>query len=401
MEIVGTEYKMGEVMEIISMEVEAAMAGATTLVPVLAGDPGIGKSASMKFLAKKMNMDIAIFSVGASTMEEWSGLPEFGTMKIDARLHIAGKEDARTTEWTMSGIVATINAATTNAVNSGKNGVLVLLDDLHLVEPIVQKYLFEFLQNKTLQNFKLDPAAYLVGAMNGKDSAGMEGFLSAVLNRLAIYHVKFDMEFWYKNVGYNLHPYIASFAQQAGHQKYFTGANATDGASPSPRTWTDLSSFLPYIEEQTRGDLPRLNRICQIAADARVGSNAATDFMTHVTLFQKFDFDGILKKRDPKVKVGSDLNDQILMAFIIRYIKTEKDAEYLVELLKGNMDRRTFISIFMQEFSVLFTSIDKMEEGQQKKAIAKVCDLIATDDQDAFSNEMLDIVSAAMLDILD
>ena len=144
----------------------------------------------------------------------------------------------------MSDLVRTINIKAEQAVANGKRGLMVLLDDVHLVEPIVQKYLFEFFQNKTLQNFKLHEKAFLVAAMNGKDSAGLENFHSAVINRMAFYFAEFDKEFWYQNIGHTLHPYIASFAS-GPNDRYFTGANATDGASPSPVSYTHLT--LPTI----------------------------------------------------------------------------------------------------------------------------------------------------------
>lgn len=397
-EIQGTQYPMGEVMDIIGFEVEAAQAGATSLVPVITGDPGIGKSESLKFKAGQMNMDHFIVSLGALPMEWFSGLPEFGTMKIDSAYSTEGKDEVKTTEWTMSDLIRSINVRTEQALAKGKNGLLVLLDDLHLVEPIVQKYLFEFLQNKTLQNFKLHERAYLVGAMNGKDSAGLEGFLSAVLNRLAIYNVQFDMEFWYKNVGYSLHPYIASFAQQTSNFRYFTGANSTDGASPSPRTWTDLSNFIPMVEEKHGRDIGALNRAIQIAAEARVGREAQAEFIKHVKIFQKFDFRSIFEKKEKKFRIGEDINDQILMAFIIRYMHSEKDAEYLVsEILNHNMDRRTFISIFIQEFGTLYQNLHKMPDGEGKKALVKLSDIIT--DPEKGNDELIDIVVEGMIDI--
>jgi hypothetical protein len=397
-EIVGTQYFMREVIRLINMEIKAMHSGATNLVPVITGDPGIGKSETIKWLANKMNYGVLILSGGAIPQEGWSGLPEFGTMNIDAKLTVDGQNEAKTTEWTQSDIIRNININTEKAIKEGKLGLLVLLDDLHLVEPFIQKYLFEFLQNKTLQNYKIDPRAHLIGAMNGKDSAGLEGFLSAVLNRLAIYNVKFDMDFWYENIGYSLHPYIASFAQQTSNYKFFNGANATDGASPSPRSWTDLSNFIPIIEEELGNDLGELNRNLQIATEARVGREAQVEFMKHVKIFQKFDFQSIFDKKEKKYRIGEDINDQILMAFIIRYMKTEEDAEYLIEeILNHNTDRRTFISIFVQEFGTLYQNIHKMPSSEGKKAFNTLSKLIT--DPKKVDNDLIDIVVEGMIDI--
>jgi len=395
-DIQGTTYLMGEVMDIIESEIYAMQAGVTSLVPVITGDPGIGKSASIKHKAGQMNLDHHIISLGALPMEWFSGLPEFSSIEIDSAYSTEGKTEAKTTEWTMSDLIRSINVRTENAIKDGKDGLLVLLDDLHLVEPIVQKYLFEFLQNKTLQNFRLHEKAFMVGAMNGKDSAGLEGFNSAVLNRLAIYNVKFDMPFWYQNVGYRLHPYIASFAQQTANYKYFTGANSTDGAAPSPRTWTDLSDFTPTLEEKHH-DLANLNRALQISAEARVGREAQVEFMKHVKIFQKFDFKSIFEKKEKDFRVDEDINDQILMAFIIRYMRNEKDAEYLIDLLNTNSDRRTFISIFVQEFGSLYQNIHNMPAGDGKKALNRLSEMMT--DPDIVDSELIGIVIEGMIDI--
>ena len=143
-ELIGNEYLMGEIMEIMELEIDIQKGGHSTLVPVIVGDPGTGKSASLKALAKRLNYDIYIISLGAKPMEEFSGLPEFSSMEVPAEYSTEGKTEVKITEWTMSGIIAAINHKTEVALQSGKNGLLVLLDDLHLTEPIIQKYMFEF-----------------------------------------------------------------------------------------------------------------------------------------------------------------------------------------------------------------------------------------------------------------
>jgi len=395
-EMQGREYLMGDIMNILKLEISAMQNGNTSLVPVVVGDPGTGKSASIKDLAEKINYDVFIVSLGALPMEWFSGLPDFATEKMDSSYSLEGKEDIRTTVWTMSDLIRSINVKAENALRDGKEGLIVLLDDIHLVEPMVQKYLFEFFQNKTLQNYKIHEKAFLVGAMNGKDSAGLESFLSAVINRMAIYKSKFDKEFWYKNVGGTLHPYIASFAS-GPNDKYFVGANATDGASPSPRTWTELSQIIVEAETTSGDNRSQMNDIIQILAEARVGREASVEFMKHVKIFQKFDFQSVLSKRDPNFKVPDDISDQILTAFIIRYIQSEEDARYLIDILNNNMERRTFISIFINEFEVMRSGLAKAPDSDVKKAFNKLNDLITSEDE--VSDELIDIVVSSLLDI--
>ena len=405
MEIVGTERPMGLVMDVIGTEINNAMQGRTQMVPTVIGDPGIGKSASLKYMAKQRNFAAYTISLGALPMEYFSGLPEFGEIQIDPKYIITYTKDqvsdsgekvtAKTAEWTMSDLVRSINLAAESAIEDGKQGLIVLLDDVHLVEPIVQKYLFEFFQNKTLQNFKLHDKAFLVAAMNGKDSAGLEGFLSAVINRMAFYHAKFDKEYWYENIGFGLHPYIASFASGPNEQ-YFSGANATDGPSPSPRAWTDLSDAILGFEEDSNS-LQMLNTKLQMAAESRVGLAAAVEFMKHVKLFQKFDFEDIFRKKDPNFQVSNHISDQILTAFIIRYIRTKEDADYLKEVIEKNLERRTFLSIFINEFVTLFRNINEIQDPKTKEAFVHLSELLSS--EDAVDSELMDMVVEALSDI--
>ena len=395
-QLVGSDYPMGQVMDIIGFEVEAMMEGAdVNTVPTIIGDPGIGKSASLKHKAKQMGLDAYIVSAGALPMEFFSGLPDFINVTMDPDLHAEGRSEVRGTEWTMSDLVRSINFKTDKAIQEGKKGLMVLLDDLHLVEPMIQKYLFEFFQNKTLQNYRIHKQAYLVAAMNGKDSAGLEDFHSAVINRMAFYFAKFDKEYWYQNVGFQLHPFVASFSS-GPNDRYFTGANATDSASPSPRAWTELASIIPKLESNSATNR-ELNAKLQMVAESRVGHEAAVEFMKHTKLFQKFDFESIYKKKDPKFKVSRDTSDQILTAFIIRYAKSKEDAEYLKTIIENNLDQRTFLSVLMNEFVTLFRNIQEIQDPKTKEAYIHMSNLLTSDT--AIDSELMDIVVDSLLDI--
>ncbi len=395
-EIQGREHLLGDVMNIMKMEIEAAQTGHTNLVPVIAGDPGIGKSASLKNMAEEMGYASYIVSLGALPMEWFSGLPDFKTEKMSASYSLDGNEEVKTTIWSMSDLVRSINIQTEQALENGKRGLVVLLDDIHLVEPMVQKYMFEFFQNKTLQNYRIHGQAVMLGAMNSKDSAGLESFLSAVLNRMAIYKAKFDKDYWYKYVGQHLHPYVASFSKSS-NDKYFSGANAQDGPSPSPRTWTELSGMVKKAEEVFGDDHSKLNFNLNIMAEARVGQEAAVEFMKHVKLFQKFDFETVLKKKDPHFEVSGDISDQILTAFIIRYIQSKEDAEYLIQVLNNNKEKRTFISIFINEFDVMYAGVNNMPAGKTKDAISHLGKMIVDDKY--IDQDLISIVVQSFLDV--
>lgn len=400
-EIQGSSYPMGAVMEIMKLELAAIEAGVSNLVPTIIGDPGIGKSASLKSLAADMNHDHYILSLGALPMEFFSGLPDFGTETMDSKYVLGNsvnqneKMEVKVANWTMSDIIRTINIKTEEALVAGKDGLLVLLDDIHLVEPMVQKYLFEFFQNKTLQNYRVHEKAKLVGAMNGKDSAGLEGFLSAVIDRMAMYNVSFDKEYWYKNVGSTLHPLIASFAS-SGNDRYFNGANQTDQSSPSPRSWTELSGMIEALEANSSNEHAFIEAL-RIITEARVGTEAKEEFIKHAKLFMKFNFAEIFRKADPEFRVSNDISDQILTAFMIRYMTSKADAEYLIHLIKANIEKRTFISILLNEFTIMHKGYHSLPDSKEKDAIKHLEELLT--DSDTMDDEIVDMVCEALMDV--
>jgi hypothetical protein len=212
---------------------------------------------------------------------------------------------------------------------------------------------------------------------------------------MAFYFADFDKEFWYENIGHNLHPYVASFAS-GPNDRYFIGANATDEASPSPRAWTELSNMIPILEETYR-EPTQLNTRLSMVAESRVGHEATVEFMNHVKIFQKFDFESILKEKDPAFKVSDDVSDQILTAFIIRYIRSKEDAEYLKDILNTNHQRRTFISVLMNEFVTIYRNIADISDGKTKEGLVHLSNLLTS--EDAIDSELIDIVMDSLLDI--
>ena len=218
--MINAKINMKDIPQLIGYEIYAQAIKATTTVPIIAGEPGIGKSAILKDLADQMNLNFFIRSIGAMPYEWFSGLPEFEDIQINKDWHEYGMVQSKATSWTISDLIKSINQYTELSIQQGKKGLMVILDDFHLADQITQKYLFEFLQNKTLQNFKLHPQAYLVGAMNNSEADGAEVLFRAVLDRIALYNVEFDLDFWYSKVGHTLHPAIASFIKHEANLKY-------------------------------------------------------------------------------------------------------------------------------------------------------------------------------------
>ena len=77
MELVGNAYKMGDLNQILKLELSMAINKATSLVPVVVGDPGTGKSQMLLAMARAMNFEPIIISGGTlalTTCQVYQGL---------------------------------------------------------------------------------------------------------------------------------------------------------------------------------------------------------------------------------------------------------------------------------------------------------------------------------------
>lgn len=351
-----------EATNILIDEIDASLNGFSNLVPVIIGSPGIGKSAIIKWTAEKINQDHYIVSLGAVPYEYLSGLPEF------AKTEYGGKT-VNATEWTLPDIIRSINEKTELAIKAGKDGLIVLLDDIHLMEPAAQKYMFEFFQNKTLQNYKLHDRATLVGAMNDSAAAGLEGFYSAILDRISMYFVKFDYAFWYENIGVDLNPIIAAFAKT--HEDSIEGAESKDEVSASPRSYSELSDFLNFLLEH-KGIDPNSKEFKDkmiFKAISTIGAKETQNLNEFFNSYIKYDFQKILDDKNVNYEIPDDHIEQILTAFIVRSIKTKEHVDTVIEILFNNKDKSVFFSTALMEIALLTQTLHKLKDKTRKSTI--------------------------------
>ena len=353
---------LADATNILMDEIDASLNGYSNLVPVIIGPPGIGKSAVIKWTADKINQDHYIVSLGAVPYEYLSGLPEF------AKTTYEGKT-VNATEWTLPDIVRSINERTEAAIADGKDGLVVLLDDIHLMEPAAQKYMFEFFQNKTLQNYKLHERATLVGAMNDSAAAGLEGFYSAILDRISMYFVKFDYTFWYTNIGIELNSIVAAFAKT--HEDSIEGSESKDEVSASPRSYSELSDFFNYLMEH-KGLEPNSSEFkakMSWKAKSTIGTKETQNLVEFFNSYIKYDFQKILDDKNVEYEIPDEHIEQILTAFIIRSVKTKEQVDTVVEILFNNKDKSVFFSTALSEIALLTQTIPKLKDKTRKTTV--------------------------------
>jgi len=367
--IANNKMSMKDAIELVKYELLAQEAGNVKQIPTLAGKPGIGKTESLKALAKELGYDLITVQLSAVAPEEFSGIPEFldAPQEFSKKYSISGIGGAKFTRWSVPELVANANYKAEIVKNNGGKGVVVLFDDIHAADPALERYMFNLFLDKVVGQYKLADNVLVCAAMNDSDEAGFRGFNSAVLDRLAIYPVEFDFDHWYKIMGAYLDNVIAAFLRN--HKERAQGEESVDEVQPSPRSWTELSNFVKFMRNN---GVDVKNNILRNAARARVGEKVAAELVKFNILYEKFDFESKIKLPVDKIEIPADPIEQILFANIIRYAKTKEQGEKIIELINKNKNNNLFISELVNEISVLHRS----KHNGKNPAVQTVVDFI-------------------------
>jgi len=234
--------------------------------------------------------------------------------------------DAQATQWSVPEITATCNRL---AVDSTKNGVVLLLDDIHEANIAVQAYLLEMLLERKLGQYKFADNVAIVATMNASDEARFDGFSSAVRNRLAIHEMPFNFDAWFTSHGAHYHHYISSFLRT--HSQYIQEEESVDTEGfGTPRAYDFLQNTVASLP------LPTVSKHINEIALQYISKNASNALTRHVQYLEAIDFQAIVNSRELKQINSEKPLDQILYAYIINYITTFDDFIYMVDLLNKN-----------------------------------------------------------------
>ena len=310
---------------------------------VIAGKPGIGKSATLKELAKELNLHFIHISMPELTPEELSGLPEFSQAEHlkEYNLHSSGKSLA--TIWSASQLIYRAN---TLVKDKSYGGVLLAIDDLHKINLATAPYLYSLLGERKLGEFVFDKRVAIVGAMNDSEEAGFDGIESPIKDRIGILRVNFDFDYWYGLIGVKLNPFVASFLK-AKPDLVMEMESIDIEQFATPRSWTYLSKEIDYLflakEEKFFFD-----NVFMIASQ-KVSLKASREFAKHTTYIKSLDIEQIVRQRKLFDAKKLKVLDQIIYAFLVNYIDTIDDAKYLVKLIRKNISVENFVGSLLIE----------------------------------------------------
>ena len=303
---------------------------------MIAGKPGIGKTATLKDLAKELNLHFLHISMPELTPEELSGIPEFIEANHLREYNLNDNSKTLATVWSASQLIFRAN---TLIKDRSKNGVLLAIDDLHKVNLATAPYLYSLLGERKLGEFRLDKKVAIIGAMNDSEEAGFEGIESPIKDRIGILRVEFDFDYWYELIGVKLNPFVSSFLKS--RQDLIIEDESTDIEQfATPRAWTFLSKEIDYIflskEEEFFFD-----NVFMIASQ-KVSNETAREFAKHTLYIKSLDIESIVTDRKIFSAKSLKVLDQIIYAFLANYIDTVDDVKYLVKLLKKNIAVENF-----------------------------------------------------------
>ena len=328
----------------------------------IAGSPGIGKTKNMYQIAADLNMNILQISIPEISTENLSGIPDFMDATHMDVYSLDGTKNSKSTKWSVPQIIETANRL---AKDAGKEGCILFIDDLHRVNMAVAPYLYGLLGERKLGSFKLDAKVAIMAAMNDSDEAGFSGMDSPIKDRISILPVPFDFNYWFANFGRSLHFYVSSFLK--AHSKYVQEDESTMIEQfGTPRSWTHLANEFELY------DTKFIQQHTSLLARQKVSLSAAEELAKHIAYIEAIDFTAKVKNRAKMDIKAMKPIDQILYAYIINYVDTIEDAEYVMKLIDSNIDCDNFAGFVTGE---LYTKFLAMED---KKTISNGARLLVT-----------------------
>ncbi len=332
------------VLDIIKLSIGAKQNGFKPSQTVaISGSPGIGKSTRIGALSEELGLGFVTISMPQADLAVLSGLPEFATdVGIDLKKYQVQPSTAKGTSWTAPEIIVLAN----QAAEKSENGVILLLDDLHDTPISSVPFLLQLLLEKRLGNYKLADNVHIVAAMNDSDEAGFEGLPSTVINRMNMLKCKFNPREFINDYATKFPMEIRSFLEQAG-TKYLTEAEDTISPFGSPRSWDDFAQEFEYalsIGSDYAGK--KAGKL----ASGHMSEGGAIAFQRHLDIVTKFDLQGYVSKRKLVDVSKMQSLEQILMGYIIHFVKTPEDGAYFLQLLEKNISVGNLFSFSAMEF---------------------------------------------------
>lgn len=294
------------------------------------GPPGVGKSDIVREICAENGWTLTVKYLANMSLEQITGIPckvENGTTALWSKPELFNFDDPDCA-----------SEEYLNGNESVKNSIpkVLLIDDFHLADRIMQRYLFQLLTYKSLNGYKLPPnTAILLAGNRNTDKALANPIPAPVCNRLMFIEVKSDLTDWITNFAFknNIRNDIISYLNNRKGESILSSEPLESGAWASPRSWTYLSYQMDAYEKAF-GKLG-IQELKNMAAGL-IGPEQTSKFIEYREIFAKWDFEKLSKMNfeavthlfEPEVKNNPTDVYAIISAGVAWMLSVYRDANF-------------------------------------------------------------------------
>lgn len=317
------------------------------------GAPGTGKSDIIREICEEQGWVLSVKYLSNMSLEQITGIP----CKVESgSTAVWSKPELFNFDFPEYAPDAYINGSESVKRSTPK---ILLIDDFHLADRIMQRYLFQLLTYKSLNGYRLpDNTAILLAGNRSSDKALANVIPAPVCNRLMFMEVKSDCNDWLNNFAFknNIRHDITSYLYNHG-DVCLSSEPIESSAWASPRAWTYLSYQMDAYE-QMYGKLTVT--ALKNMASGLIGPEYAGKFIEYRELFAKWDFNKLFKQgiesacKTYKSEVMNNPTDSYAiisaacswMLSKYRENKFDIDAKPVVDAVKFVYDTFTYLLMF-------------------------------------------------------
>jgi len=341
----------------------------------ISGQPGIGKSQILEQICKKNGWGLSVKYMGTMPLEMVTGLPLMfakfpkwlavlivslyvGIMNFlkfaPKPVKIPKEGDRKLIKWSQPDI---LNLKL--IIESSHDGapIILFLDDAHLADKGIQKYMFQLLTYKGIHDYILPDNVIIIMAGNrAGDHAIYNQIAAPITNRLFVIDVEADAEDWIENFAapYGVDLSVTSFIKL--YPEWLVGKPVESTQWASPRSWTYLSNS---IVNKTQEELPIEDLM--IYADGHIGKEASMEFIKFREVLNKYNGVNIIKGKS-KIQWGKINKSDAYAIMIVTSQAFRKNGELLKpfgDMLKTKMLKH-HKEILSFGFSYLVTGMENI-----------------------------------------
>lgn len=297
------------------------------LVPMLWGSPGIGKTASVKEIARQLNFFPIIIITSLHESIDFAGLPS-----ID-------KEAGKCTYLPFDKI-----PLESDPIPEGYDGFLIFFDEINHGREETTSAIYQVLLEKELAGQKIHPQCYMIAAGNYEDDRAMVNKMStATKSRLTNLYMKCNLDEWIEDVaapqGYDFR--IISFLSEFPSNFYNFAPEENQDSFCCPRSWSSVAKLMKVSGNTlTKDDLPVVGGI--------LSPDVATKFISYLSIIDDIVTYEQVMKNPETAPIPTKISLKWATISSLAEKTTADNVEKLLEYLKRDEMDRTFLVLYMR-----------------------------------------------------